>query len=60
MPPVPPVPTSMLSSRHPFTKTKDNETTERGSAMFLTLADSSFHETVDNNPVIFENGSKAR
>ena len=27
---------------------------------FLTMADSSFDETVDNNPVIFENGSKAR
>ena len=26
----------------------------------LTMADSSFDETVDNNPVIFENGSKAR
>ena len=24
------------------------------------MADSSFDETVDNNPVIFENGSKAR
>ena len=40
---------------------KDNDTTERGSAMFfLTMADSIFDETVDNNPVIFENGSKAR
>ena len=39
---------------------KDNDTTERGSAMFLTMADSSFDETVDNNPEIFENGSKAR
>ena len=27
---------------------------------FLTMTDSSFDETVDNNPVIFENGSKAR
>ena len=27
---------------------------------FLTMADSSFDETVDNNPIIFENGSKAR
>ena len=27
---------------------------------FLTMADSSFDETVDNNPVIFENGSNAR
>ena len=27
---------------------------------FLTMADSCFDETVDNNPVIFENGSKAR
>ena len=27
---------------------------------FLTMADSSFDETVDKNPVIFENGSKAR
>ena len=26
----------------------------------LTMADSSFDETADNNPVIFENGSKAR
>ena len=40
---------------------KDNDTTERGSAMFLlTMADSSFDGTVDNNPFIFENGSKAR
>ena len=28
--------------------------------LFLTMADSSLNETVDNNPVIFENGSKAR
>ena len=27
---------------------------------FLTMADSSFDETVDNDPVIFENGGKAR
>ena len=27
---------------------------------FLTMADSSFDETDDNNPVIFDNGSKAR
>ena len=39
---------------------KDNHSTERGSAMFFTMADSSFDETIDNNPVIFENGSKAR
>ena len=39
---------------------KDNDTTERGSVMFLTMADSSFDETVDNNPAVFENGSKAR
>ena len=28
--------------------------------MFLIMTDSSFDETIDNNPVIFENGSKAR
>ena len=38
----------------------DNDTTERGSAMLLTMADSNFDEAVDNNSVIFENGSKAR
>ena len=34
---------------------KDNVTTERGSAMFfLTMADSSFDETVNNYPVILK------
>ena len=28
--------------------------------VFLTMADSSFDESVDNNSFIFENGSKAR
>ena len=55
----------ILSSRHPFAKKaisshmlrKDNDTTERGSAMFFD--NGRLDETVDNNPVIFENGSKA-
>ena len=53
---------------HPFTKNQNQiiclERTmmQQSEALrcFLTMADSSFDETVDNNPIIFENGSKAQ
>ena len=58
----------ILSSRHPFTKNQypiiclERTMIQQSEALrcFLTMADSSFDETVDNNHVIFENGSKAR
>ena len=58
----------ILSSWHPFTKNQHpiiclERTMIQQSEVLrcsLTMADSSFDETVDNNPVIFENGSKAR
>ena len=39
---------------------KYNDTTERGSAMIFDNGRLKFDEIVDNNPVIFENGSKTR
>ena len=57
-----------LSSRHPFRKNQypiiclERTMIQQSEALrcFLTMADSSFDETVDNNRIIFENGSKAR
>ena len=53
----------ILSRRHPLTKNQypiiclERTTIQQSEALrcFLTMADSSFDETVDNNPVIFEN-----